>query len=268
MEPVLKDSKELIDTASFFVNFLEILLLTPMFLVFFVSVIIVVLVFCSYSGKCSGSEIRTCSSILFAPTILAVALASTCEMWMGIATGSFCINAEANELALAQHSYGTASVEYQLGLYYFAQNSTNPLLENLDQAAMYVNRVNSTLAAVQQLIYLNCGTRVNKLVTGLQADFTVANTTITFADNLLSQQHISPYYQAVVPEGVCQKLVSGVGWLIVFQLITGLLCLPWLAAAAIRFQRRQSQYARGGQSRPLQFREAQMSRGFGFRSQV
>jgi len=259
-----KDSKDLLDVTTFFVYFLNVALLTPLCLVFIVTVVITSLVCCANTGTCSGCMMRSCSPLLFAPTVLLLSLTSAFQLWAGITTGSFCVNANANELAYAKFYFGENSTEYQLSKYYLdGGNATNPLLQEMDKAQLYVNKMDSDLTTLRPLIAQQCGHDVEKIVSGVDTDLQTFNATISKASNILSQQHMQPYYEAILPEGLCEKFVDGLGWLIIFQVVTGLMCLPCLACAATKYLGRQAQYFRHHEeAHLLQYPEAQMSGGF------
>lgn len=42
-----------------------------------------------------------------------------------------------------------------------------------------------------------------------------------------------PYYQQAVREDLCHTSIVGIGWLVIFQVLVGLLLLPMLVCVAL-----------------------------------
>jgi len=242
LKPIPQDSQKLLNLVSLWIHFIQIVLLAPLCLVLFIVVVITLLVFCSNDGTCTGPTMPCGSLLLFAPAVWWISVTSASQLWAGIATGSFCTNADAHELAYTKHFFGASSIEYELSQYYLDGGTTNPLLQQLEEAQVILNKQHTELESAAPLITMHCGDQAKKMVDGLKGDLKRASSTISLASNLLSRDHIQPYYQAVLPEGLCSKIIEGLGWLATFQIITAIMCLPCLAVVARMYLDRRAEY--------------------------
>jgi len=204
-------------------------LLVPLGLVLLGSLVLVLAVCMSNTGRCTGAFIRCLSPVFFVPTVLIIAIAAATQLEVGIVTSSFCVNVDANSLAWIAHLAGTESVSYQLSNYYIAGVGNNPLLQDLSDASTQLTQAQQSFAAAKPF-EANCPSWGK--YEDVMGALTSAQASITSGSNLLSTDNIYPYYQQAVREDICKTVVIGLGWLTLFQILAGLICLPCLTCTA------------------------------------
>jgi len=182
----------------------------------------------SSSGCCNSCIVRTMGMFIFAPTILIIALATSCEYFLASATGSFCKGVDTNVLTYTHHF--ARGFTYNVTSFYITGKGNNPLLADVRDA-------NSSLADALDLVAgIPIGTCLDQGVkTGVNQQLSKAVDTIGAVERIASPAHIYPYYTTVVHEEVCATFVSSVGWLMLSQFVLGIVCLPVLACMADAF---------------------------------
>jgi len=46
------------------------------------------------------------------------------------------------------------------------------------------------------------------------------------AEGLVAAEHLYPYYHRIVRQGTCEDLIGAIGWIVISQLVVGLICFP------------------------------------------
>lgn len=183
------------------------------------------------SGRCSNCCIKSLGLLLFAPAILVVAAVSAGEFGAGLALGSFCKDVDTNTLTYV-HKFATGGIAYNATRFYINGTGSNPLLDQLEDANQTLNNLKTTLAQDGPTIAAAC---TPQLVSNISATLAETQEPLNTWGRLLSPEHIYPYYKTSVREDACKTLLSGLGWLVVFQYIVGLVCLPALVCSADKF---------------------------------
>jgi len=193
---------------------------------------------CGGSGmaKCNDCCLIRLGSLFIASSVFLAAAISGSEMYVGVVTGVFCTNADANVLSYAKNAFGNSSVEYEAASYYIIGAGVNPLNKTLFDAGQMVRKSNKTFMDMEQqygtLIQSVCNgwtaTEINQGMHDISAD-------IAIGLQLVNVDNIYPYYDEIIHEDMCETVVGGLGWLVVCQLLVGLLCLPALAMMSASF---------------------------------
>lgn len=200
------------------------------------------------SGRCSNCCIRSLGPVLFAPAILIVGAATAVEFGFGLAFASFCKDADTNALTYLQHFGG--NVTYNVSRYYISDVGTNPLLDQLHEA-------NETTLRLQMAVNQFGGHVVDVCpdaglaVKNISATLEAVHAPLSQVDHLLSPAHVYPLYKMAVHEDACQTVVSGLAWLVLFQYVVGIVCLPTLTCMADKFLERWVWYQASPAARGL-----------------
>eukprot|EP00929_Paragymnodinium_shiwhaense_P088052 TRINITY_DN4825_c0_g1_i1.p1 TRINITY_DN4825_c0_g1~~TRINITY_DN4825_c0_g1_i1.p1 ORF type:complete len:444 (+),score=89.97 TRINITY_DN4825_c0_g1_i1:47-1378(+) len=184
------------------------------------------------SGKCSNCCLRSMGVLLFVPAVMIVTSVAVVELDVAVVGSSYCMNVDGNTIAFVEHYAGANSEQSQLTRYYITGQGHNPLLDNLTSAQQDLDQVSTLLTSFKPQLQAVCPDF--KGYTQLEADLSVANSSFDEAQRLLSPRNIYPYYSTVV-DGVCQGTITGFGWLVTFQALAGILCLPALIFVAENF---------------------------------
>eukprot|EP00931_Biecheleriopsis_adriatica_P102927 TRINITY_DN77830_c0_g1_i1.p1 TRINITY_DN77830_c0_g1~~TRINITY_DN77830_c0_g1_i1.p1 ORF type:complete len:460 (-),score=116.12 TRINITY_DN77830_c0_g1_i1:47-1402(-) len=200
-------------------------LLVPLALVFLSCVLVMVAVMSSCTGRCTGCCLRSLGPLLLAPTVVAVAVAASVQLEVGIVTSSFCKDVDSNSLAYIQKAAGRNSTTYQLSAYYIEGKGTNPLLEDLGLAAQQLDEVNASVEKFGMQVETFC---TWKGLASIEDGIAAANQSLETGNQLLSAGNVYPFYDKAVRQDLCRTVVIGLGWLVLFQVAVGLLLLPLL----------------------------------------
>lgn len=200
-------------------------LLAPLALVLLSCLIVILAVCCSCTGQCGGCCLRSLGPLLMAPTVLVITLAAAVQLEIGVVTSSFCEDVDSNALAFIGKYVGYESEEYQLSRYYITGQGDNPLLMDLSNASQQLALANQSITSYGSEVEALCSWRgLEELKKGTAQ----AQAALEFGNLLLSPQNVYPYYDHAVRQDLCRTTMIGLFWLVLFQVIVGLLLLPML----------------------------------------
>jgi len=189
--------------------------------------------------------------LLFAPAILVVTGFTAAEFGVGMATASFCKDVDVNALTYIKRYADNTT--YEVSQYYINGTGLNPFLDDLQTAQAKLNEISALFDAFGPIIGQECNSPV--AVDTLEKSLIATNAPILTVDQLLDAKNIYPYYKTAVHDNACKTLISGVAWLVVFQLVVGLLCLPCLTTMADSFFARWTFWHSSPAARGLIFQE-------------
>jgi len=165
-----------------------------------------------------------------------VAVATAWELLAETVLSSFCLDVDASTVALAAYvSGGKDSLGYAIGSYYVTGEGTNPLLHELARAKQNVAEVDASTKQLGSLLSSLCP-HWDKLenVTGC---LRLARESLFEAGELLTVEHVYPYYDEVVRKAACDTTAEGLGWLVLCQAFVAVVCLPLLTLATLQYLR-------------------------------
>mmetsp|Transcript_16433 Transcript_16433/g.57429 ORF Transcript_16433/g.57429 Transcript_16433/m.57429 type:complete len:446 (-) Transcript_16433:447-1784(-) len=181
-------------------------------------------------GSCGYCCIRILGPLLFVPAILVVTAATAAAFGVGLATAAFCQDPDTNALSwLRAPAQTDMAMFYTLSEYYIRGSGSNPILDGLWEAQIKLGEVSAALEVVGP----DC--QSSEAVQNLTRTVNATQVPLRIAVDLWSADHVYPYYRAAVHEDACKTLISGVGWLVAFQLLVGLCCLPALTGMVDKF---------------------------------
>eukprot|EP00435_Cladocopium_sp_Y103_P037822 s1424_g10.t1 len=197
--------------------------------------------------------------LLMAPTVLVIAVAAAVQLEIGVVTSSFCADVDSNSLAFIGKLTGYDSEEYQLSKYYITGEGDNPLLMDLSNASEQLSSANASITAYGREVEALCSWRG---LEELEKGAATAQTSLDFGDSVSTSKKAngSTVYQRLLRQDLCQTTMIGLGWLVLFQVIVGLLLLPLLVCVATRYlQARRGWYQ--GQQEAVELRGARAMHG-------
>jgi hypothetical protein len=200
------------------------------------------------SGRCSNCCIRSLGPVLFAPAILVAGAVTALEFGLGLATASFCKDVDTNALTYIQHFGG--DLTYNVSRYYISDVGTNPLLDQLREVNQSASTLQSTVDRFGSQVSAQC-TEALPAVQSLAEALDAVHAPLDKVADLLSPSNVYPLYQKGIHEDACQTLVSGLGWLVLFQCVVGIVCLPALTCMADKFLDRWVWYQESPAARGL-----------------
>lgn len=228
-------------------------LLVPLGLALLGTAVLVLAVCMSKSGRCTGPFTRCLVPLLLAPTVLIISLAAATQLELGIATSSFCVNVDSNSLSWTEHLRGNKSVSYELGRYYIEGTGSNRLLEELSNASSQLAKAEQSLSDVEQ-ISASCPEwgRYQDMSSALAT----AQASIRSGQQILSRDNIYPYYDVAIRQDLCSTFIIGLGWLTLFQVLAGIICLPCLICTTATYLKGRAAFNREAAAEPMspQFR--------------
>merc|ERR1740138_1985671 len=150
------------------------------------------------------------------------ASATAFQCAFGTVGASFCHAADHTVLVYAEHSLGNVSNAYAAASYYITGEGTNPYMQALNQARAALKETEEQfkeLALYEPVIALNCHNLTFKPITD---GFKTASASIDVGLDVLHRKNIYKYYEAAVHDDACGTALAGFGWLVVCQVIVGL----------------------------------------------
>jgi len=180
------------------------------------------------NGRVSKYCVRFSGPLFFAPAILFVTFVTAAEFGFVMALASFCKDADANTLAYVKEYFDNTT--FQVSCYYINGKCSNPFIDNLALAHGKLGNMSKLLDDFSPVLAQACHSP--EAAVSLSKAMKETRAPIGVVDQLLSPQHIYPYYKNAVHDNACVHLISGIGWLVVFQIAVGLLCLPALTLMA------------------------------------
>ncbi|CAE7197421.1 unnamed protein product [Symbiodinium natans] len=137
-----------------------------------------------------------------------------------------CADVDTNALTCIGKFAGES--EYKLAEYYIMGEGDNALLQDLNNASALLASSNKTIAAYGTQVEALCSWRG---LPELQDGAAKANHGLEVGSELLSEQNVYRYYDVAVRQDLCKTTIVGLGWLVIFQVVVGLLLLPMLVCA-------------------------------------
>uniref|UniRef100_A0A7S1RWT5 Protein tweety homolog n=1 Tax=Alexandrium catenella TaxID=2925 RepID=A0A7S1RWT5_ALECA len=208
-------------------------LLVPLLLVLICCMSVILALVCAKRGRCSLCCIQCLGPLLFTPTVLLIAAVAAVQLEVAVVSSSFCADVDSNALAYIKHEFGASSAVYEVSEYYITKSGRNPLLEELQNASATLQSVKSTVATYGAAIQQACPDWHS--ADNLTSSIVIAQESVDMGQSLLSLGNIYHYYEEVVRKDACETAVIGLGWLISFQAVVGLVFLPWLITLALRY---------------------------------
>merc|ERR550525_1826751 len=124
-------------------------------------------------------------------------------------------------MAYVEHLAGPNSTANVLTRYYVTGGSgPNPLLEEMQYARENITTIKASISIIaQKCLAWSGAANMTLAVNGVDQSFGIGS-------SLLALEHVYAYYEKAVREGACQTMIMGLGWLVLFQVAVGLVCLP------------------------------------------
>lgn len=208
----------------------------------------------SACAKCQDIFFFKLGSIGLAVTILLVAAVSTVQLASGIAISSFCSDVDTNMIAVLNKSIGVDSRFYidhgpeaiDAAQFYITGQGKNPFEEQLLNASSKLNNISESLpqligfvnsTKVQQFCSSALDEPVNNIATQIDGAINMTQKSLM----LLSRNDtIYPLYEKAMHQEVCEDVINGLGWLSLFQILVGMICLPCLSCSVAAFVHRRA----------------------------
>jgi hypothetical protein len=186
-------------------------------------------------ARCNDCCLTRCGSPLITLAVFIAAIIAAAECAFGVAAASFCSNADENVLAYSQNFFG-ADTDQQIALtYYVTGTGSNPYNSMLIEGKDSINEANDTFASLdiyEEAIKANCDGWTKA---GVMQDIQQIDPEIDSALVLISRENIYPYYDTLMHDDMCSTVIVGLGWLVVCQLVVGLIFLPVLSLLSASF---------------------------------
>jgi len=156
-------------------------------------------------------------------------LVAGAELSLGIQLSAFCRDPDSAMVQYAEEAFGAGSHGSNLTRYYVAGQGANQALLDLSRAEGQVHSSVAWMLKYREAIQRTCPEWQPWNVTmHLRAVlFSLSETR-----RLLGPTHVYAHYRAAVHEFGCRNTVSGLGWLVVCQVLMALVALPALACTA------------------------------------
>lgn len=215
--------------------------LAPLWLVAFICIGIVVEATCTTC--CRSSSLARCvdvglklSALLFGLIVFVVAVLVCVETVVLIALSKFCEDVDHNVLSYVNSTtYNISYIIPEIANYYIRGGDRNPIDEYDTLAMKYINQIqdyyNQAAIGVAGL-GLACPAFFDLDVNAIA---TKARGILGKARELLKGENIYPYYRKVVRAGICNVVISGVGWMWLLQVVVGMVLFPTCAILTHRF---------------------------------
>lgn len=227
VKPVPGQIKDVQNTGAKIASAAGAALLVPLTLVLLCSAAIILIVAAPQCmRRCTGCCLGALAPLVMMPTVVVVTVAAAVQLDLGIVTSSFCKDVDSNSLAYIQSIAGSNSATYELSRYYIEGTGTNPLLEQLNSSDRELAQVDDTMNKFGKQVAMFCPKW--KGLPELKDGISTAQESLQTGFSLLSPQNIYPYYNSAVRQNLCQTVVIGLAWLVLFQASVGLIALPIL----------------------------------------
>jgi len=163
--------------------------------------------------------------------MLLVALAIGAELSAGIKLSAFCMHADARTLEYAEATLGNGSFGANMTRYYIRgpRHGQNQALVDLREAEDQIRSSVAWMVKYRGSLERTCPRWQSSVVTNnLQTLLFSLNESWTF----LAPPRAYGHYFAAVYQFGCGSIVSGLGWLVVCQMLLLLGCIPLFVCAA------------------------------------
>jgi hypothetical protein len=193
----------------------------------------------SCMARCNDCCLMRLGSLFIALSILLAAIVAAVETGSGTVIGSYCQDTDSNTLAYAKWGLGGTSVEYEAASFYVtgvSSSGVNPLEQLLNEASAALSSAKGELGKIDNttraLLKVQCD---GWDVQPVYQDIDSADAYITVGKRLVSRDNVYPYYQNLFQNDTCDTVITGLGWLVIIQLVVGLLLLPAVSCMASAF---------------------------------
>lgn len=167
------------------------------------------------------------AAFLFALGILSIAFVGAAEWLIATFLSLFCMDADKSVVELVENSNYTEA--YNITRHYVYGDVLNPIMQNVqltdkmifDLVNVYVG-IPAALKAVGEFV-VDCPVTKFFHVSALAED---VRRFLQGVAPLFDNAHIYPYYRMIIREGMCGSFVDGLGFMLLAQLVVGLLCFP------------------------------------------
>lgn len=208
----------------------------------------------SNCAKCQDVVFFKLGSIGLALTIVFIAAISTFQLASGIALSSFCRDVDANMMVVLNRSIGVDSEFYlehgpqafEAAQFYIAGTGRNPYEEQLQNASSKLDDAGKNLSQLTAFVHSpvvqqTCGDALDEPASNVATLLAGALNMTQQSSQLLSRNDtIYPLYEKAVHQEVCGDVIDGLGWLSLFQILVGMLCLPCLSCSVAAFVHRRA----------------------------
>eukprot|EP00931_Biecheleriopsis_adriatica_P048398 TRINITY_DN27958_c0_g1_i1.p1 TRINITY_DN27958_c0_g1~~TRINITY_DN27958_c0_g1_i1.p1 ORF type:complete len:486 (-),score=76.24 TRINITY_DN27958_c0_g1_i1:7-1431(-) len=179
--------------------------------------------------RCSCLQLPCLGAFCVAPAVLLVAFVSAMELAVGVMSSAFCTRADNITLSYARDTFGIDSDGFNLTRHYVTGKGPNPALRDLSIVKASIASSISWVETYGPAVVRSCPSwDIRNVSTNLQT----LQISMGEAERLLQPSHVYSYYRSTVHDAICGTAVPELGWLVMFQLLLGLVCLPALACAA------------------------------------
>jgi len=167
------------------------------------------------------------AAFLFALGILSIAIVGAAEWLIATFLSLFCMDADQSVVNLVENSNYTDA--YNITRHYVYGDVLNPIMQNVQLTDKMIfdlmnaySGIPSALKAVGEFV-IDCPVTKFFHVSALAKD---VRSFVQGVAPLFDNAHIYPYYRMIIREGMCGSFVDGLGWILLAQLIVGLVCFP------------------------------------------
>jgi len=204
-----------------------------------VSFICVLVTLEAISARCFGSS--SCAncidcglklvSLVFFAVIVLISVIVAAELAACIVVSVFCKDVDENSLSYIQMAVGGNKTDpysdaYNASRYYIRGDMYNPILgyaESADQFITQIVELYKDFRYELKVVGMMCPdiNDINLETIGLEAEGILDK-----SREVLKGTNIYPYYSGIVRQGACNRFMASLGWIILFQTTTGLVCFP------------------------------------------
>lgn len=181
--------------------------------------------------RCERFQPPCVSVSLVAPGMLLVALAIGAELSLGIKLSALCMHVDARTLNYVEATLGNESVGANMTRYYIAgpSHGQNQALRDLQEAENQIRSSVAWMVKYREAVERTCPRWQSSVATSnLQSSLFSLNESWTF----LAPSRAYGHYHTAVYELGCGSIMSGLGWLVVFQALLLLGCMPLFVCSA------------------------------------
>ncbi|CAK9082448.1 unnamed protein product [Durusdinium trenchii] len=192
---------------------------------------------------CRSSSLTRCvdtglklAAVIFALIILVVTFLIFVETILLITLSKFCEDVDNNVLSyINSTTWNVSNVIPEIAEYYIRGADKNPIVEYDTLALKYINQIQDYYMKAS-IALAGFGMVCPAFMTlDVNAIARKAKDILARARILLKGDNIYPYYIQVVRWGICNIVISGVGWMWVLQVVVGLVLFPLCAILTHKF---------------------------------
>lgn len=225
--------------AYLFVNNIQAIIWVPLIPTLLVSIICLLILIEAIAARCfNSSMLADCvdcglkvASILFFLVIVVVAAIAAVELAACVTASVFCMHVDENSLEYIQMAVGGNETDpysdaYNASRYYVRGDMYNPIVGYAEAADKYITQVVDIYKDVEDQISM-----VGKFCPGIndinvEAIGAEAESILGHVRRILNGTNVYPYYEGIVRNGACQRIVASLGWIVLFQIVMGIVLFP------------------------------------------